>query len=450
MASSTQAAQKALIAFHRFGLGAKQRGFGAVKSDPLEALQKELKPAVALIDDDTLPNYAKAAREASFGFERAEALRAAEFDARIAKHMRADIGFVERLVIFWSNHFSMSVNKSDAVRGMIGQLEREVIRKHVLGKFTDMLLGVMKHPAMLSFLDNADSIGPRSQTGELWGVGYNENLARESMELHTVGSGGGYTEDDVIAYAKILTGWSYVRGWEADNHYNGGTKQNRGRFIFRKYWHEPGKITFRGKTYEPEGMTQGVKAMRDLARSPATAEHIAFKLVRHFITDEPTPAMVNPLKKRYLETGGDLRAVSMALLKLPEAWALPLSKVRTPYELAIAQLRALGLRYKKDQTWAFTEPLRALNQAPWECPSPEGFSDDTLYWLDPDGMTIRLDTAQLSGWLYRDRLNASPKAIAKAVFNDAISRQTLERIGAAGETGAGLTILFSSPEFQRR
>ncbi len=240
-----------------------------------------------------------------------------EIDARIDKHMSVPIGFVERLVIFWSNHFSMTVHKSDAVRGLIGQLERDVIRKNVLGKFSDMLVGVMRHPAMLSYLDNVNSIGPNSPAGKSWGVGFNENLAREAMELHTVGSGGGYTEDDVTAFARILTGWSYVRDWEADRHYNGGTQANRGRFIYRWNWHEPGTIRFRGKDYAPEGMMQGLRALLDLARSSATAEHIAFKLVRHFITDEPTPALVDPLKQKFIETGGDLKAVALALLDFP-------------------------------------------------------------------------------------------------------------------------------------
>ncbi len=312
MALTAAAAQKALIAFNRFGLGAKPGGPASLGADPAAAVRAEVaNPAGALITNPSLPTYATATFEAESGFERAEAVLRKEIDARIGKQMQAKVGFVERLVIFWSNHFSMSVNKSETVRGTIGQLERDVIRKNVLGKFQTMLLGVMQHPAMLSFLDNADSIGPNSPIGQLWDAGFNENLAREAMELHTVGSGGGYTEADVSAFANILSGWSYVRGWEADNHYNGGTAGNRGRFLYRANWHEPGPIAFRGKTYAAEGKQQAVKALIDLARSPATAEHIAFKLVRHFIADEPTPAMVNPLKAKFLATGGDLAAVSL-------------------------------------------------------------------------------------------------------------------------------------------
>lgn len=451
MTLSSAAAHDALIAFHRFGLGAKPGGPVRIGADPRRALRAEVAATnVALINNPNLPTYAKACIESSNGFERAEAVRQLEMDARIDKHMSVPIGFVERLVIFWSNHFSMTVDKSDTVRGMIGQVERDVIRTNVLGRFSDMLLGVMRHPAMLSYLDNADSIGPNSPIGKSWGVGFNENLAREAMELHTIGSGGGYTEDDVTAFAKILTGWSYVRDWEADGHYNDGTKQNRGRFLYRRNWHEPGTIKLRGKSYAPEGMTQAVRALRDLARSPATAEHIAFKLVRHFITDEPTPALVDPLKQKFIETGGDLKAVALALLALPEAWSTPLTKIRTPYELAVAQFRALGFRYDARNSWGLSETLRLLRQSIWACPTPEGYSDDTPYWLDPDGLTIRLDTALLSADLYGERFKGNPAALGASIFDRALSAETRERIAGAGEERFALTILFSSPEFQRR
>jgi uncharacterized protein (DUF1800 family) len=193
-----------------------------------------------------------------------------------------------------------------------------------------------------------------------------------------------------------------------------------------------------------------VYVLRDLARKPATAEHIAFKLVRHFITDAPTPAMVNPLRDAYLRTGGDLKAVALALLALPQALSAPLAKIRTPYELAIAQYRALGTRYVDDEFWALSETLRALHHMTWECPSPEGFSDEAAKWLDPDGMTIRLDTSLLSAWVYGERFNGSVAQLANRLYDSALSRASRERIAAAGSESNVLTILFSSPEFQRR
>lgn len=452
MALPSEDAHRARVAFQRFGLGAKPRSFARVAADPLAALIREVNtPRIAEVRSRTLPSYRKAARQSEKDFQTAETIRQRELAARVSKHIRPDVGFVERLVLFWSNHFSMSVNKSGAVRGTIGQLERDVIRKHVLGNFSDMLLGVMRHPAMISFLDNADSMGPRSKIGRQWGTGFNENLAREAMELHTLGSGGGYTEEDVTNLALILTGWSYVRGWEADHRHNGGNKRNRGRFIFRKSWHEPGPITLMGKSYPGTGINQGRMALRALARHRATAEHIAFKLVRHFITDEPTPAMVDPIRQTFLDTRGDLKQVALALVRLPEAFDAPLAKIRTPYELAVAQFRALNRRYsKKYYWWAFAGPLYALNNMAWECPSPEGFPDDTLYWLDPDGMTLRLDTAQVSGWVYHERQRGSATALANSLYDSALSTETRQRIGQAGSKAAALTMLFCSPEFQRR
>ena len=393
----------------------------------------------------------KAAFESGKGFERAEAVHRREIDARIDKQMQVEVGFVERLVIFWSNHFSMSINKADTVRGMIGQLERDVIRKNVLGKFSNMLLGVMRHPAMLAFLDNADSIGPNSPIGKSWRVGFNENLAREVMELHTIGSGGGYTEDDVTAFARILTGWSYVRGWEADGQYNGGNDSNRGRFLYRANWHEPGPIRLRGKIYPATGMQQGVTALLDLARSPATAEHIAFKLVRHFITDEPTPAMVDPLKHKFIETGGDLGEVALALLQLAggvvDAAHQNANALRAG-DRAVPRARHRATR--ATSIWAFYETLRSLRQSLWECPSPEGYSDETPYWLDPDGMTIRLDTALLSAGSMGRASRAIAAALGAKLFDRALSSETRERIAGAGDERYALTILFASPEFQRR
>ena len=252
-----------LIAFHRFGLGAKPGGPARLGANAREALRAEIQKAnIAAIANSNLPSYQKACCESQFDFERTEPIRQAELNARIDKQMSVEIGFVERLVMFWSNHFSMSVSKTETIRGTIGQWERDVVRRHVLGHFTDMLRGTIEHPAMIAYLDNDISIGPNSPVGQSWGAGYNENLAREILELHTVGNGGGYSEKDVTAFAKMLTGWSYVRGWESDGGWNGGTPENRGRFIYRPDWHEPGEFTLMGKTYPALGKRQGIRPRR--------------------------------------------------------------------------------------------------------------------------------------------------------------------------------------------
>ncbi len=439
-----------LIAFHRFGLGAKPGGPARI-GGARTALHAEVQTTnIAAIVNPNLPTYEKACFESQFDFNRAEPIRQAEINARVDKQMSVEIGFVERLVLFWANHFSMSVNKTDTIRGTIGQWERDVIRRHVLGRFTDMLRGTIEHPAMLAYLDNESSIGPNSTAGKNWGAGYNENLAREILELHTVGSGGGYSEADVTAFAKMLTGWSYVRGWESDECWNGGTPENRGRFIYRPDWHEPGSFTVMGKTYPEVGKQQVESALKDLAMHPATAEHIAFKLVRHFFTDRPTAAMVAPLKQRFLRTGGDLKAVALALLDLPEAWSMPLAKLRTPYEYSIAKYRALGMRYKNSEPWVLSEALRALNQMEWESRSPEGYSDETPTWLNPDAMRVRLNIAQYVSYAFLPNSTRNVPALANSLFGAALSAATRSRLAAAGNSNDALTVLFASPEFQRR
>jgi uncharacterized protein (DUF1800 family) len=440
-----------LIAFHRFGLGAKPGGPARIGGSARAALRAEVQTAnIAAIVNPNLPSYEKACFESQFAFERVEPIRQAEMNARVDKQISVEIGFVERLVLFWSNHFSMSVNKTDTIRGTIGQWERDVVRRHVLGRFSDMLCGTIEHPAMLAYLDNDNSIGPNSPAGQAWGAGYNENLAREILELHTVGSGGGYSEADVTAFAKMLTGWSYVRGWESDGGWNDGTPRNRGRFIYRPDWHEPGSFTVMGKSYSELGKQQVESALKDLAVHPATAEHIAFKLVRHFITDAPTAAMVNPLKQKFLKTGGNLKAVALALLDLPEAWSMPLVKLRTPYEYSIAKYRALRWRYKDSEPWVLSEALRALNQMEWESRSPEGYSDETPTWLNPDAMRVRLNIAQYVSWAFARNSTRNVPALADSLFGSDLSSATRSRLAAAGNTINALTILFSSPEFQRR
>lgn len=451
MALSPAAAHAALIAFQRFGLGAKPGGPAAIGADPKAALLAEINaPDVAAISDPSLPTYAEAAREGTFTRERATAVQDKEIHARVDKHISADIGFVERLVLFWSNHFSMSAEKDNIIRSTLGQLERDVIRKHVLGNFSAMLDGVIAHPAMIAYLDNASSIGPGSIVGLSSTKGSNENLAREILELHTLGSGGGQTEADIRAFTRILTGWSLVSARQAESGKDGGTQENRGQFIFRANWHERDPIAMMGKIYPDEGQKQARMVFADLTKHRSTAEHIALKLVQHFITDEPTPAMVDPIRNAFQQSRGDLKAVAAALINLPEAWSTPLAKIRTPYELSVAQFRALGHRYTEKEYRIFISVQRVLQQSLWECPAPTGYPDHTRDWLNPDGMKLRLDTALLAAGRWGARLQGSPVTVARRLYDAALTKQTRDRMGGAGDTTNALTILFSSPEFQRR
>jgi uncharacterized protein (DUF1800 family) len=441
------------IALNRFGLGAKPGAIARIGSNAKAALLAELdKPGIALIERGTLPTYAEACKAHDADFSTAYGIKERELSARIRKHTQPEIGFVERLVLFFANHFSMSIWKTGAVLTTLGQLERDVIRPNVLGSFKTMLIGVMRHPAMIAYLDNVDSIGPHSPIGQSWGVGLNHNLAREILELHTVGVHAGYTEADIAALASIITGWSYVRGWEADGGYNGGNASNRGQFIYRSNWHEPGSQRLLGKSYQALGARQGVNALADLALHPSTAQFLAFKLVRHFLTDTPTPTLVNPVAKAYLASGGNLKETAKALINLPYGWKARLRKLRTPYELQIAQMRALGRRYDPADRWPFDATLDALRHRPWERPTPDGFPEDTAYWMGPDAMRIRLETAQMTSWALQQLgpISASPATLATQLFGAYLSPSSRSAVAQAPSITDGLATLFMIPEFQRR
>ena len=217
----------------------------------------------------------------------------AHYDAAV----RAELGFAERLVWFWSNHFC--VNADGTV--MAGAYEREAIRPHVLGNFADLLLAAEGHPAMLLYLDNASSMGPNSVAGINRNRGLNENLGREILELHTLGVRTGYSQDDVISFAKVITGWTI---------YLPDLPDRGGEFLYYPRMHEPGPQTVLGKAYRDTGIEQGRAVLADLARHPATALHVATKLARHFVADDPPPALVETLRRTFVETDGDLWQVS--------------------------------------------------------------------------------------------------------------------------------------------
>jgi uncharacterized protein (DUF1800 family) len=455
MALTREQITRAHLVLNRYGLGAKSGAIARIGADARAALLAEINnPALALITDAALPNYRVACNAVDRDFSDADDIRNKELQARIAQALKPEIGFLERLVMFFSNHFSISINKDGAARATIGQLERDVIRKNVLGSFRSMLLGVMRHPAMLDYLDNSSSVGPNSPYGQQHGQGLNENLGRELLELHTLGVGSGYTQADVTALARILTGWSVVRGWEADQGWDGGTAANRGQHLYRASRHEPGAHVLLGTSYAANGVNQGISALSRLAVHPKTAEHLAFKLIHHFITDDPTPAMVTPVAQAFLRSAGNIKTTVLAMLDLPAAFTGPLTKLRTPYELQLAEMRATGRSYRPDEMWPFFSPLEALRHIPWERRSPDGFPDETEYWLSPDGMRVRLETATMNAWALQQHAAypSTPSAYASAIFNSALSTQSKAAIAAAptGDKVRGMATLFMLPEFQWR
>jgi uncharacterized protein (DUF1800 family) len=358
-----------------------------------------------------------------------------EGQARSAMALVAEIGIAERLVWFWSNHFCASAKKR-VLRSVVGAFEREAIRPYVLGRFSDMLLAVESHPAMLTYLDNVRSVGPNSRAGQNRGRGLNENLAREILELHTLGVRSVYTQADVTTFAKVLTGWSTVSPR--------GVDERGGQFTFNARRHEPGPQTLLGKTYPDNGVEQGRSVLNDIARHPATARHIAAKLVTHFVSDTPPQTLVERISKRFLDTDGDLKEVTKALLESDEAWTAPRAKLKRPSEWIISAMRATGA--KEDQAKVVRAAQDALGEPLWQAPSPRGFPDQSSEWID--GIAERLDVAA-----HLSRLLAAPDNPEVLIDNSLgplCSEKTKSTIMRAGDRAQALALLFMAPEFQLR
>jgi len=489
MALSADHAGRALTALHRFGLGAKPGGLTAeLGKDPVGALRRETyDPTKLFVDDDSLPTTQGAlarhfeeqraerlARDASRDDQRelrvaharsgADAALSGMMDgatpaarpqmqpqpqveqmiyrrealARIAKAEEPAIGFGERLVLFWSNHFCVSVAKGQIARAAAGCMEREAIRPHVFGRFADMLLAVEKHPAMLFYLDNRQSVGPNSRAGRNRGAGLNENLAREILELHTLGVDGGYAQGDVTSLARIITGWTFVGPGERLG--------PAGSFVFAANRHEPGEQTLLAKRYPDTGVEQGETALRDIARHASTANHVARKLVRHFVSAEaPPPAMIAHVSKAFRDTDGDLAEVSRALVSHPEALKGDLANVRAPYEWLAAIARFAGAPKDFAQV---AQPLNLMGQPLWSPPGPNGWPEGAAHWASPEAMRTRLDLAAAIARRLGDRFN--PADLAEGLFDSGLSSETAQAVRRAESKPQGLAILLMSPDFLRR
>ncbi len=371
-----------------------------------------------------------------------------EAGARLARATSTDQPFLERLVMFWSNHFAISAIKGPAVRVQAGAFEREAIRPHVLGRFADMLKAVEQHPAMLIYLDNAQSMGPNSRAGQNRGRGLNENLAREILELHTLGVDGGYTQADVTSFARIITGWTVADpAMAARMGLQLRPDVTPGRFIFTPLRHEPGTQTVLGKRYEDRGQETGEAVLADLARHPATAKHIAMKLARHFIGHTPPPALIARLAGSYRKTDGDLAVLACTLVESPEAWDTPPRKVVPPYDFMVSLARAFGFDAGK-RLPLMLRITAAIGQPLWAPPSPKGWPDDDDAWMGPSAVRERLRIAERAAREIDPGLD--PRDAATSLFGEAMSRDTQLAIERAEAREQGFELLVMSPEFLRR
>jgi uncharacterized protein (DUF1800 family) len=464
-------ARDAVTALRRFGLGARPGEPSRIVSDPRGFVMSQLDAGRAS-EIGNLPTSAQLWREVdrflrarrrnrkknadqdefaqdgAMGVEMGDAMgeapepmrpgsmSRAEMAARFDHAVTADSPLLERLVGFWSNHFTIAIQGA-VLRGLAGSYEREAIRPHVLGSFRDMLHAVVRHPAMLVYLDNHRSIGPNSRTGRRHGRGLNENLAREILELHTVGVNGGYTQDDVISFARALTGWT------VDNR----DGEAQGTFMFKPQWHEPGAVTIMGRTYPEGGVEQAEAVLDDLAAHPATARHVARKLAVHFVSEKAPLSLVERLESAFRQGAGDLDAVTRMLVSSGDAWGPEPRKVLPPYDFVIAVFRAL------EHTPRFpviAKALRTFGHGLWMAPSPAGWPDEDEAWASPHGVVERLDWVKQVAAGTPGSIADDVRDHADGLFGGTLSDYTRQAIARSETREQALALMFMSPEFQRR
>lgn len=358
----------------------------------------------------------------------------AEVEARFVEARVSRRPLVERLAWFWSNHFAIGVQKGQMIRALAGAYEREAIRPHVLGRFRDMVAAVVRHPAMLDYLDNARSIGPESLVGRWKKKGLNENLARELMELHVLGVDAGYSQADVTNLARILTGWTVG---DLDT-------LEPGRTVFMVNAHDPGPITVLAKTYQPDGAAQLDQVLDDLVRHPAAGRFVARKLVAHFVGPAAPPTLAPRLADVFTRTGGDLGAVTRALIADDDAWVEGDKRVIPPWDFAVATARALETDLPIGMVFRLTD---VLAQKTWDVPSPQGWTE-TEDWGSPAALVERLDWSDEIA--RRFVATRDVRQLADAVVGPTLSTDTATAIARAESRQQALALLLMSPEMQRR
>lgn len=478
----------ACIAANRFGLGATPGQLTAISRDPKAWLLGQIaRPQAALIGRQGLPSSSQAFRNflvysQNRRDERAKAQtamsqdmplsRAAmkavrtgpgdvvaavnqgaqsmgeEVEARIIHALITPTPFLERWTLFWSNMLTMSAKNVQTIH-LAGPYEREAIRPNVLGKFADLLKASALHLGMLVYLDQVRSVGPTAPAAmtaarrpQGRNLGLNENLAREILELHTLGPDGGYQQRDVTEFARALTGWTVV-GPRGPRPIVG---QELGSVTFVPAMHEPGARTIMGQVFAANGASQARDILDWLARRPQTARRIATALATHFVSDAPPASLVSRLEHVFMTTEGDLRALAAALVNSPEAWLPQAAKFKTPNEFLLSTLRASGT-----QTVS-AAPLRStfeqLGQAPWRALSPKGWPDTADKWASPDAILKRVDWSNLAA----DVISAttSPMAFAQSALGASLTPATATAISRAGDARQGIVLALMSPEFQRR
>ena len=435
----------ATIALNRFGLGARP-GEAASIADPRRWLLDQLTaPPAPLPHEAALPDSAAVARDVlafrsmsgkakrmaarAYGRDRVQADREAWWTSRLI----TPAPFFHRWWAFFGNHFTVSAAKR-TVSPFWGVYQRDALRPHVLGRFEDLVLAAVQHPAMILYLDNQRSVGPRSRAGTRRGAGRNENLAREILELHTLGVSGGYTQDDIQGLARVLTGWSVARS--ADGLSGAG-------FQFWQRAHEPGSKRVLGEDVG-EGRAAGEALLRRMANHPSTRRFVCHKLAVHFVRDVPPKRLVRAMEQAWQASGGTLTEVGKALVSHPDAWDPTLGKVKSPQDLVASLGRAVGATDGATAAqWA-----QRLGQPEHAAPSPAGWSDTAHDWLGAETTLSRIDAATKAAQARRDP-PLDPAALGPDLLGAAYGGRLAAEINAS-DARIGAILLFASPAFQRR
>jgi uncharacterized protein (DUF1800 family) len=358
-----------------------------------------------------------------------------------ARAVTSPDAFRERLFRFWTDHFTVAA-RGKGLNYLVTGYWEDAIRPHLTGRFADLLKAAALHPAMLVYLDQTLSYGSRSDLGVRTGRGLNENLAREILELHTLGVGAGYDQADVREFAELLTGldWNPRTGAR-----------------FRPRAAEPGAETVLGRTYggwraDPAAIDA---ALDDIARHPDTARHIARKLAVHFVADTPDPGLVDHVAAAFRDSDGDLLAVYAALLEHPASWQDFGAKARQPYDFIVAAMRALGVTAEtlaglapRDLRLTMSAALTAMGQ-PWQrAPGPDGWPEAVADWITPQGMSARVQWALMA--VGRLGVERDPVDFARHALGEVADETMLRLVGRAESRLEGMALVLASPAFNRR
>ncbi len=397
------------------------------------------------------PSGAAAARPAARPGRRLQALLFDDTEARVHRAVTTPDSFSERWVQFWSNHFTVAA-RSLPTTPWPGVFEREAVRPRVFGRFADLLKASVLHPGMLVYLDQHQSVGPGSPLAQRAGrragpdrdpPGLNENLAREVLELHTLGAQAGYSQADVTEFARALTGWTVPIGPRIQRL---ARDAEPGRAVFIEALHEPGRRTLLGRSWRETGADQATAILDHLAGHPATAQRVALKVARHFVADEPPAALVSRLEADFRRTGGDLASLARTLVNAPEAFDAELRKFKTPNDFLLSSLRAAGVTDLPRAELRAT--FEQLGQIPFRATSPRGWADTASEWAAPDAVLKRAEWAQLVAGLIP--AGTDPAAFATGNLGPALTERTATALRRAGSARQAISLFLMSPEFQRR